>query len=171
MPSPVEPIPKLSLLGAFQLFGNDGVEIPIPARKAKALLALLATKPGERRSREAPASLRKALPEADPPILSADTDSIQVAPGTIEVDALRFEQLAESTDSQDLCRAAAMYQGEFLEGFNPRSGAFEDGLMRVCTCLHQRSLAVLTSLAEEEIAAGRLESATRLSLATISPRC
>ncbi|MCG6870098.1 MAG: AAA family ATPase [Gammaproteobacteria bacterium] len=189
MPSPVEPILKLSLLGGFQLFGADGVEVPIPARKAKALLALLAMIPGERRSREALASLlwevsgdaqarhslrqalaslRKALPETDPPILSADTDSIQVAPGTIEVDALRLEQLAESTDSQDLCRAAAMYQGEFLEGFNPRSVAFEDWLMQVRIRLHERSLAVLTSLAEEETAAGRLESATRLSLKLLS---
>jgi len=39
------------------LFGADGVEVPIPARKAKALLALLAMTPGERRSREALASL------------------------------------------------------------------------------------------------------------------
>ncbi len=116
------------LLGPFRWLGDDGVELPIPARKERALLAFLALRAG---SSVSGAELTQALWGDEPPRSATKTLQTYVSalrrilpPGTIEttpggyrlaiapddVDAHRFERLlrtaAGAAEAGDMRRAA-----------------------------------------------------------------
>ena len=121
------------LLGDLQVGrGAAGPAVPIPARKARALLAYLALRPGRahprdrlttllwpdvsdaqaRQSlRQALAGLRRALPNGAF-VISADT--VAVEPSRVDVDVVRFEQLVADGSRARLEQAVALYRGDLL---------------------------------------------------------
>jgi DNA-binding SARP family transcriptional activator len=175
----------LTLLGGFQLRSGADTPVPISAKKCKALLSYLALYPGMPHSRDklaallweessdpqarhslrqALASLRRSLPPAEPPILIGDAETLAVRPGAIDVDVLEFERLAATEAPEALARAAELYRGELLEGFNPRSAAFEDWLMHEQSRLRERALGVMEALLAHYRQSGATERAIQLGL-------
>jgi DNA-binding SARP family transcriptional activator len=110
---------RLTLLGGFEARLSTGGVLSLPARKAQALLAYLAARPGyaHRRDklaallwgdsgdaqardglRHALAALRRALPATKPPILAIEGQTLVLSPAVVEVDVATFERcVAEGT--------------------------------------------------------------------------
>ena len=174
---------SLMLLGGFQARSEAGATITISAKKAKALLAYLALHPGQFVSRDKLAallweehsetqargslrstltSLRKVLPAAD--LLTIEDDRLAVAPAGIDVDVLEFERLTAIATPPALERAIDLYQGELLEGFNPRAPAFEDWLMGERSRLQEQALAAMTALLDHYLAVQANERAIQLAI-------
>ena len=126
------------LFGAFQAESRSGSPLRLPTRKTQALLAFLAFPAGRPQARErltallwgerpaaqarqsfrqALAALRRALSEDTPPALLVDRDTVALAEARVDVDALAFERMAKADGADTLSRAAALYRGDFLEGF------------------------------------------------------
>ena len=134
---------RLRMLGAFAA-ECDGRAIRFATRKAAALLALLALRPGEevprarlaamlwpesgegaaRTSlRQALAALRRDLGDTDGHVVQAVGDAIVIAADQVECDAARLEAALATPDRiQD---AAALHAGELLDGFDAGSEPFE----------------------------------------------
>ena len=129
----------VSLLGGLTL--SDGVQSlsRLPSRAVTALLARLALAPqrthgreeliellwpgvaldvGRNRLRQALSTLKSVLEPAgrEPlqPVLHADRLGVQVVPGALSCDALRFEQHVRNGQAE---AARALYRGELLPGF------------------------------------------------------
>ncbi len=139
----------LQLLGGFAVRDAAGTEIRIASRKGRALLAFLATRPGETHSRDrlatllweeadeelartslrqALAAIRKVLPASAHSALVSDSDSLRLDAGLIETDvALLRRSLLVGTRAA-LQDGLAHYRGEFLEGFDARSTAYDEWL-------------------------------------------
>ncbi len=166
---------SLMLLGGFEARAADGGPLPLPSRKAQALLAYLALNPGRAHGRDklasllwedrdaaaarhslrqAIADLRRALAHCDPPPLAGEGDTLGLVPGGVEVDALAFERLADTGTPETLEQAVALYRGELLEGVDPRSPAFDEWLSLERARLHERAVAATAALLEQRLAAG-----------------
>lgn len=137
---------RISLFGAFQVTDGAGRQITVRARKNRALLAVLATVPGQRFPRDrlagllweshgdeqARASLRQALsslrrdlgPAAA--ILEADTDTVRLSPDGAEVDLVRIRELMQSGDPESAHAAARLVVGPFLTDPELREEAYRD---------------------------------------------
>src|SRR5688572_1100151 len=110
---------QLTLLGGFHARVEGGTPIDIANRKTRALLAYLALPAGRRHTRQAlvsllwsdrgekqaQSSLRQALVElnralerAGSALLLKDRDTLALDPGSVDVDAAVFEQLAAKSD-------------------------------------------------------------------------
>jgi DNA-binding SARP family transcriptional activator/Tfp pilus assembly protein PilF len=137
---------RLKLLGGFALIGADGEGLALPTRKDRLLLAYLALTPGRAQDRgrlagmlwadrgesQARDSLRQsiaALKQAfraigiDP--LQADRDAIALKPDGVEVDALRFVALVETSPAS----AVDAYAGVLLEGMDGLVPEFDTWLL------------------------------------------
>ena len=137
---------RLHLLGRFALFAFDDASTPVrlPTRKCAALLAFLATRPGQTAGREeiaallwgdcseqqarqslrqALASVRKALGGAQ--FLTADNTTARLEPTVWWVDVQEFEDLAGSSDPANLERAGALFGGAFLQDLNIDEEGFD----------------------------------------------
>jgi DNA-binding SARP family transcriptional activator/TolB-like protein len=124
------------LLGTFAIEADVGraIAIAVRAKKARALLAYLAMKPGYRARREELAtlfwgdnpdmmarhslrqcliSLRQDLSLASD-ILAVDRDIVGLRTDLVSVDACTFVSLAETGGAETLERAAALWRGVFL---------------------------------------------------------
>src|SRR5580704_4771032 len=134
---------EIRLLGAFQ--HADGSHDGLP-RKARALLAYLVMNPGRAIPRDQLADLlwstsgseqarqslrqclalvRRALGTGlQDLIATVDRDALSVSPGAVDVDARRFEALAQSTSIADLAAADERYRGPFLTDFDVPSEPF-----------------------------------------------
>ena len=138
---------RLRLLGSFELRSPGERLLKIPARKTRALLAYLALQNGTRQSREriaallwedadaelarsslrqALTALRRALPEKQRAVLVADTQEIALNPAQIQVDVLCLRGLLAEASPGSLKAARAMAAETLLDGFDARSGAFEE---------------------------------------------
>lgn len=175
---------KLVLLGGFQLHVADGGTVPLGVKKAKALLAYLALQPGQRCARDRLAALlwedstdsqarqslrqvlaelRRTLPQAER-VLDTEGDGVVLVADAVAVDVRDFERLLDDATPQALVRAVELYQGEFLEGFNPRAPAFEDWLMAERSRLRERVLEAMQALLDHDLASGASERAIRRAL-------
>ena len=144
-------------------------------RKHLALLVVLARAPRRTRSREqltgllwaekAESAARHSLNEALRVIrrsagddaLDTRSDRVVLADGVVELDVDVFERRAETGDVGD---AAALVQGDFLEGFAiPGASEFETWLADERRHWAARGAAVLAALSEREAAAGRIAAA------------
>jgi DNA-binding SARP family transcriptional activator len=127
---------NLVLFGGFR--ATIGARyVPLTLKKAQALLAFLALSPAQRQTRERLAALlwadapdeharnslrqtlfaiRSALGPAAPHVLGSDAAAVWLEPGAVEVDVLAFERFAAQSTDDGLARAAALYQGELLDG-------------------------------------------------------
>ena len=137
---------RMRLLGRFGIIAMDGesTPIPLPTRKAGALLAYLGMSRdyaagreelaallwGECSDQQARQSLRQALAllrkELGPSRrFTADARMVRLDPALWSIDARDFEMLARSQKAEDLSRAASLFAGDFLAGLNIDEEAFE----------------------------------------------
>jgi TolB-like protein/DNA-binding SARP family transcriptional activator/Tfp pilus assembly protein PilF len=138
---------RLRLLGRFalSLAGDQANSIRLSTRKAGALLAYLAMSPEQTASREelatllwggcfdqqARQSLRQALAllrkELGQPYFSTvNNEAVRLQAGLWSVDACEFEDLTQSSTTEDLERAGQLFGGEFLSGLNIEEEGFEE---------------------------------------------
>ena len=107
--------------------------------------------------RNALSNLRRVLGDssAQPPFLRISPDTIQFNPdGDTWLDVNAFLELAPKTGAvsydqvniEQLERALALYQGEFLEGFSVASASFEEWLLATRERLRERVLQTLRLL-------------------------
>src|SRR5437899_8036428 len=87
----------------------------------------------------------------------SDTAQVRIAPGTVELDTDALETLAAAGD---YAGAAALINGDFLEGFSVRgASAFDDWLAAERQHWCRRSVDVLVHRAEQLLAAGDVAAA------------
>ena len=155
----------IAVLGGLDIRADTALDLP--TRKSRAFLAYLALSPGMLRSREqlavtfwgrsaeeqARASLRQTLSSvrralsSSHSLIDADSDAVWLEARTVEVDALRFEQLAAERSTESLERAAALYQGELLNGFSLVEEQFEQWLSAERRRFHENAVQVFSELA------------------------
>ncbi|HSN72171.1 MAG TPA: BTAD domain-containing putative transcriptional regulator, partial [Steroidobacteraceae bacterium] len=178
---------KLTLLGPFRASDSTGREIALRSRKARALLAYLALNAGTRIERErlaallwddsdtdaartslrqALASLRRALPDADGDVLLTDASSIAVDPDAFDCDAARVRSLLLDGRIDALIEAMELYRGDLLAGFESHSNAYEEWLAQERRVLRRDLVAgverLVRACAESHDSGGQLEALTRL---------
>jgi DNA-binding SARP family transcriptional activator len=154
----------IRLLGPVEIL-VDGSPLDVDTRKAVALLSYLACSSGPLpRDRamlllwpdagidSARGSLRRTLSALRKGLggawLGTDRREISLEPGA-GVDAVRFESLAASHDVTDLDAAAALYRGDFMQGFALRdSGEFDDWQMQQANTYRRLSSTVFERLSE-----------------------
>jgi adenylate cyclase len=140
---------ELTLFGGFELQRSSGEVIGLPGQKERALLAVLALRPGASQSRDKLAGLlwgdrgdkqardslkhsvtrlRESLSSITPPPVLADRQSVRLDPAALAIDVALFEQLLRDGTLEALERAATLYRGDLLEGFTIHNADFEDWL-------------------------------------------
>ena len=139
---------RISLLGGFAAHSPEGDALKLPTRKAEALVAFLACRAGEPQPRDrlaallwgdrgdqqarhslsqALSSVRGALDDGSA-IFVAEREAVALRPDVADVDVARLQGLGAGSALPDLRRAARLYRGPFLDGFNLREPAFEEWL-------------------------------------------
>ncbi|MBF9031248.1 hypothetical protein HKCCE3408_12670 [Rhodobacterales bacterium HKCCE3408] len=127
---------QATLLGRFELATADGDPIRIETRKARALLAILVMARGQPMRRERLAgllwsrggtrqslaslsqavySLKKALAEAAPDAIRADTDMVAIAVDAFTVDAWDLATAGTEDSDAGRRRCLSLYSGPFLD--------------------------------------------------------
>src|SRR5262245_17871641 len=175
----------LTLLGGFRAHLDPGAPLALPTRKAQALLAYLAMTPGHAQPRDKLATLlwgstvestartslrqtlyalRRGLRGADGEPLHADANTVSLDPGAVTVDVGEFEQRVTEGTPSALADAAALYQGELLEGLTVQESSFEDWLLGERERLHEMALTALGRLLGHQRAAGSTEVAIQTAL-------
>jgi DNA-binding SARP family transcriptional activator len=175
---------RLNLLGGFEVRLASGPAVTLPTRKAQALLAYFAVRPGrthprdklagllwaERGDAQARDSLRHTLVELrkvfgeGSPGLIAEGQGVGLDSAAIEVDVVRFEALVQAATPQDLDKAAELYQGDFLQGFVLREPSFEEWLVAERERLRELALGALRRLVEQQARKRASEPAIRSAL-------
>lgn len=179
----------LSLLGGFQARFVAGTPLVLPTKKAQALLAYLAVKPGVTHPRDKLASLlwgetgedqarhslrqtlvglRKALSGVASSSLLIEGDNLGISASAVEVDVVRFEKLAGEGTVDSLEKAAALYQGDLLEGISLNEEAFEQWLTAERERLWELALQSLAKLLGNYIQLGAADSAIRTAARLLS---
>jgi DNA-binding SARP family transcriptional activator/pimeloyl-ACP methyl ester carboxylesterase len=164
------------------------VSLLVRRRKARALLAYLALRPGSEYSRESLAALlwpdmadeharhnlRQALlalrqtlaMERDP--FGGDGEVVALDPGAVTVDVPSFERCARAGTPDARREAASLYRGDLLEGFSIDEGPFESWLAGERQRLRELALAVLDRLLSVEMATGALERAVQTGVRLVA---
>src|SRR5262245_42991777 len=181
----------LRLLGGFGL-ETDGRRLRLPSRKAQALLAYLALRPGRAHTREALTTLlwsdttgtraRQSLRQTVLRVrrvfaavrnrgFVVEGERVSLDAAAVGVDVARFERLARQGTAESLQSAAALYHGSLLEGLRVEIGPFEDWLQSERERLHERVREVLSRLLELQMRRGPLDAAVQTAsrLLTIDP--
>ena len=173
---------KLRLFGGFEAALPSGAPISLPTKKAQALLAYCALRPGQAHQREKLATLlwgdteecnarnslrqtlfvlRTALRGNLSRTLRIAGDTVATEPQTIDVDVLAFERLAAERTPQALEQAAALYRGDLLEGFIVDEESFEQWLIEERERLRELAIEVLARLLRCQDAPGMTEAAVQ----------
>jgi predicted ATPase/DNA-binding SARP family transcriptional activator len=176
---------RLNLLGGFELTRRSGEAVPIakPRRKAQALLAYLACRPGHAHPRDqlaallwpdidaqqARAALRRtlsALRAAVATHLRIDEDRVALDPTDIDIDVARLERLLRAGSPGALEEAGELYRGDLLAGLGVTEAPFEEWLSAERERLREAVLEGLARLLGEQMrasnAAAALVTARRL---------
>ncbi len=173
---------NLTLFGGFEVALSSGACVSLPTKKAQALLAYCALRPGQAHQRGKLATLlwgdteeenarnslrqtifvlRTALGGKLSPALRIDADTVAADPLAIEVDVLNFERLAAERTRQALERAATLYRGDLLEGFVVDEEPFENWLFQERERLKDLAMEVLAQLLRHQDAEGMVEAAAQ----------
>ena len=140
---------KISVFGGFHVTAPCGQAVQLSGQKDRALLGILALSPGVSHAREKLASmlwsdsgdrqardslkqallrLRRCLgPLADGQLIT-DRQSVTLDAERVWVDVQDFEALLRDRDPDAIERAAALYNGDLLDGILVRDASFEDWL-------------------------------------------
>ena len=174
---------NVQLLGAFRLHLAAVPEVRVASRKARALLAYLAASPGRRHERpqlaallwgnsadaEARHSLRQALSAlrrlAPDAVIAGDL--VGLASEGAWVDAVEFERAARANDAASLERAASLYVGDLLHGFQVDAEPFDEWLRAERERLRELALDALARLLALHTRAGALAEAVRVALRSL----
>ncbi|MGB5831997.1 MAG: BTAD domain-containing putative transcriptional regulator [Thiohalocapsa sp.] len=172
----------IQVLGGLRVERN-GATIPLPTRKAAALLAIVAMPPGTlitrdrladllwSRSaqaqargslRQAVAQLRKALGDESGSLIETVGNGLRLASQGVEVDAVTLERALTAGSPADLERAERLHRGEFLEGLAIEEPAFEAWRTTEARRLHLRVLRGLQALLAHQVDQGDLEASLDL---------
>ena len=175
----------LDVLGGFECRPAAGAPLNFPTRKVRALLAYLAVNAARPHRREQLAALlwadqgeaearanlrktlsrlREALPAAARDCLAAGADQIAIRADLVELDALRFERLAADGTPETLERAAGLYRGPLLDGFDGPGEAFDDWLATERRRLEEILQQVLHRLLDHYVVTGAIERAIQVAL-------
>lgn len=151
--------PSIVLLGSFDVRLASGDAIAVPTKKAQALLAYLAVRPGLAHPRDKLATLlwgdtadaqarnslrqalfllRRALPDMDASGLVVQHDAVALHPGAADVDVVAFERLAAQGTPDALEQAVQLMRLYSRQG--RRGMALQQ--YEVCVRLLQRELGV-----------------------------
>jgi len=183
---------SLSLLGGVRVRLAAGKPVILPTKKSQGLLVYLALRPGQAYPRERLAALlwgdtadeqarhslrqtlcalRKALPPTKPPSLLIRGETVALNPAAVTVDVATFEGLVTQGTPGALERAAALYQGELLEGLGLREEAFEEWLRAERERLHELAIHALAKLLAHQARTGATEGAiqTAVRLLALDP--
>lgn len=173
---------QLSLLGGFTCRTATGETVVFPTRKVRAVAAYLAaTAQAQRRDRLAGllweehseaesrvnlrktlSRLRQALPPPARDAFVADGDDVALR--VVEVDSLRFERLIADGTPETLERAAELYQGPFLDGFDDCGAAFEAWLVSERRRLEELHQHALQRLLDHHVVTGAIDRAIQIAL-------
>ena len=177
---------RLKLLGGFELRPASGAPIPLSARKPALLLAYLALRQGQPLGRDrlaglfwgdsgeaqARASLRQALAVLrrrlgphEGLIQAPEGETVALARDGLATDVAEFERCLAAGGRDALERAAALYEGDLLDGFQaPRQPLLEEWLVAERQRLRERALAAMAALLPDVVAADPPEAGVRLAL-------
>jgi DNA-binding SARP family transcriptional activator len=174
---------ELSLLGPFRARLSSGAPLGLPARKAQALLAYLAVRPGQVYAREKLAALlwgdageqqarqslrhalsaiRKVVPRGSG--LLAEGDSVMLSPAAVRVDVPLFERLVARGSAKAFAEAASLCRGDLLEGFVVKEEPFEDWLRAERLRLRELALDAFTGLLASQEKRGALDQAVQVAV-------
>ncbi|NIR29265.1 MAG: AAA family ATPase [Gammaproteobacteria bacterium] len=166
---------RLNLLGGFELTAGVRRPLPVPSKKACALLAYLALAGGEPQPRaklaallweespdgqargslrQALTALRRALPEREHASLASEGDTVTLDTAALAVDVLEFERACARADASGAERAVELYRGDLLEAFHARAPAFEDWLLVERSRLREQALAAMERVIDHHLATG-----------------
>ncbi len=131
---------------------------PKRARAREHLIGLLwGEKPEEKARHSLNEALRVLRLCAGDDDFESDTAQVRIAPGTVDLDTDALETLAAAGD---YARAAALINGDFLEGFSVRGASeFDNWLAAERQHWCRRSVDVLVHRAEQLLAAGDVAAA------------
>ena len=170
----------IRLFGGFEARSGGGPAIELPTKKTQALLAYLAIRPGEARTREkiadllwsdrgdaqAKASLRqaltafrKALKGLDPDPLSIEGEKLALDPAAVEVDVDEFERLVEEGSTGSLEKATSLYRGDLLDGLDARDPVFDDWLTVERERLRELAINALSRLLDQQTSSAQPDRA------------
>jgi len=174
---------SLVLLGGFQASLGSGAPVPLPNNKAQALLAYLAMAPGRRHSRDKLATLlwpgtgdehaRQSLRQAfvtlrrvlgTHAILVADHQDVTLVEACLDIDVVRFEALMTESSVAALEAAAALYQGDLLEGIRVKEPPFEEWLQGERQRLRELAQQALLKLLTHQLGSGPAGPAIRTAM-------
>src|SRR5262245_28294390 len=178
---------KVTLLGGFDTRLASGAAVCLPTKKAKALLAYLAIRPGQSHPRDklaallwggksddqargdlrhALVALRRALAGTNPPALEIEGQTLALNPAGVGVDVVTFERRIAEGTPRALEQAAELYRGDLLLGFTVNEPLFEEWLVSERERLREMALEALGRLlAHQTKAAGperAIQTAVRL---------
>jgi len=170
----------LRMLGGYEGTCGPGRLLALPTKKAWALFAYLALHSGRELKRERLAALlwgdrfdeqarrslrqelyeiRKALGEGLAERLMASAETVVFDGSGLEVDALRFEDLAGREDAESLEAAEALYRGPLLDGLDISEPDFEAWLRGERARLHEVACTTLERLTRYRLDGGLAEAA------------
>jgi DNA-binding SARP family transcriptional activator len=176
---------KVFLLGGFRVEVETGRPVRIARKKSRALLAILALRPGHAHARDSLTALlwpnapddqarhslrqelhelRRALHAPAPRALVIDPASVALDGAHVEVDVATFERFAADETPAALEQAGALYEGDLLLGLAVREEPFEEWLRAERERLRQRGIAVLTRWLQLLIARQRHDQAVDAAL-------
>jgi DNA-binding SARP family transcriptional activator len=166
---------RLRLLGSFELKGPGDRTIRITARKTRALLAFLALQNGAPQSRErlaallwedadaelarsslrqALTALRRALPAKWQALIEADAQQVALNLALVQVDVHALRALLAEATPGSLKLARKLAAESLLEGFDARSGSFEEWAAAERRTLRRELAAAAAKLAAQSRDAG-----------------
>ena len=172
---------SLRLLGEFRAQLGSGEPLTIRRKKAQALLAYIALRPGLAHSRESLAgllwpgttdeharhNLRQTLfalrrtVALEPTPFEIECERVGVRDDALDVDVVAFERGLRAGTREALQEAASLYHGDLPEGLVVGEAPFEDWLAAERQRWRERALDGLERLLAMEIACGAAESAVR----------
>ncbi len=177
MDTPARPQFRVRMLGEFQLSNASGKSVVAPGKKLRALIALLGLPPagswtrdhltdllwGDRDEHRARGSLRQALVELrrilGSSAVSIDRERVALNASVVAIDAVEFLNFVTSEKWHD---AAALYQGELLEGVNLADTGFADWLLVERNRMRDLAIETFSHLLAQQTGATAIATAQRL---------
>jgi DNA-binding SARP family transcriptional activator/tetratricopeptide (TPR) repeat protein len=174
---------SLVLLGGFHARLGSDAPLFLGNNKAQALLAYLAIAPGSRHLRDKLATLfwpntgdehaRQSLRQAlvtlrralgTHAILVADHREVALEKANVDIDVARFEALIVDSSVAALEAAAALYQGDLLEGIRVKEPPFDEWLQMERERLRELALQGLLKLLTHQLGSGPVGAAIRTAM-------